>query len=205
MILLIYFKHYGVPMSKIFMVFVFLFSTLFAKEPSFPFIGLSFSADTVNLLPIVTAAPNRLKNPASVEQDTLGLQYGMQTLDYRTTFTASSNSDYKSFDVEVDYIPFDAMFGMPEIRPYIGATLGYISYDKALITRYNENRIEANLAQDKNTTISSRDGYYGINVGLLFYITEDIDLDINYHYHVLDRLTPLDNMQGVKFSLHYFY
>jgi hypothetical protein len=192
-------------MSKIFMVFVFLFSTLFAKEASFPFIGVSFSSDTVNLLPIVTAAPNRLKNPASVEADTFGLQYGMQTLDYRTTFSIAGNSDYKSFDVEVDYILFDSMFGMPEIRPYVGATLGYINYDKALITRYNENRIQANLDADKNTTISSRDGYYGLNAGLLFYITDDIDMDVSYHYYVLDRLTPLDNMQGIKFSLHYFY
>jgi hypothetical protein len=153
----------------------------------------------------VTDPPNRLENPASVDTTTLGIQYGVQTPDYRTMFTLEGNSDFQTIDVEVDYILFDELFGTPKVRPYVGATLGYIHYDEALITQYNENRISYNEENDINTTISVSDGYYGLNFGLLFYISDSIDLDVSYHYYFMDRLEPLDTMRGVRFSLHYFY
>ena len=99
----------------------------------------------------------------------------------------------------------DSMFGMPEIRPYVGGTLGYIHYDKDVITEYNKNKIAEDKANDRNTSISTSDGYYGLDFGLLFYVTDDIDLDVGYHYYFMDRLRPLDTMNGTSFSLHYFY
>ncbi len=192
-------------MTRFFMVFIFLFSTLFAEQESFPFIGVTVSTQTVDLQPIATRAPNRLKIPSSESETTFGLQYGVQTKDYRTTFTVEGNSDFQSIDVEVDYIIFDEMFGTPKIRPYVGATLGYINYDKELITQYNDNRIAEDEKTDTNTTISNSDGYYGLDLGFLFYVTDDIDLDVGYHYYFMDRLKPLDTMNGASFSLHYFY
>lgn len=192
-------------MTRFFILFIFLFTTLFAEQESFPFIGVTVSSQTVDLKPIASAAPNRLHIPSSESETTFGLQFGLQTQDYRTTFTAEGNSNFQSVDVEVDYILFDELFGTPKIRPYVGATLGYISYDKGLITDYNDNRIAENEANDKNTTVSTSDGYYGLDLGFLFYVTDDIDLDIGYHYYFMDRLEPLDTMNGVTFSLHYFY
>jgi len=194
-------------MSRFFILFIILFSTntLFAEQESFPFIGVTVSTQTVDLQPIVTDLPNRLNNPSSINETTFGLQFGVQTKDYRTTFTAEGNSDYQTIDVEVDYILFDQMFGTPKIRPYVGATLGYIHFDENLITQYNENRIAEDAANDRNTTISTSDGYYGLDLGLLFYVTDDIDLDIGYHYYFMDRLEPLDTLNGASFSLHYFY
>ncbi len=192
-------------MTKIFVLFLFLFNTLSAEQESFPFIGVMFSTKTVDLKPIVTDPPNRLNNPDSASETTFGIKYGMQTRDFRTTFSAEGNSNFQSIDVEVDYILMDEMFGTAKVRPYVGATLGYINYDKELITQYNENRIADDEANDRNTSVSTSDGYYGLDFGFLIYVTEDIDLDISYHYYFMDRLEPLDSMRGATFSLHYFY
>ena len=192
-------------MTKIFILFLFLFNTLSAEQESFPFIGVTVSTHTVDLKSIVTDPPNKLNNSDSAKETTFGIQYGVQTKDYRTTFTAEGNSNFQSIDVEVDYILMDEMFGTPKIRPYVGATLGYINYDETLITLYNENRIADDEANDRNTSISTSDGYYGLDFGLLFYLTDDIDLDVSYHYYFMDRLEPLDTMRGATFSLHYFY
>jgi len=192
-------------MSRFFILFIFLFSTLFAKQESFPFIGVTISTQTVNLKPIAHAPPNLLENPSSQSETAFGIQYGVQTQDFRTTFTVEANSNYQSIDVEVDYILMDSMFGMPEIRPYIGGTLGYINYDKELITEYNANRIADDLSNDRNSSISTSDGYYGLDFGFIFYITDNIDLDISYHYYLMERLEPLDTLNGASFSLHYFY
>lgn len=192
-------------MTRFFVLIFFLFNSLSAEQETFPFIGVSVSTQTIDLKPIATEPPNRLNNPSSTNETTYGIQYGVQTKDYRTTFSAEGNSDFLTLDVEVDYILMDEMFGTPKIRPYVGATLGYMMYDEAIITRYNENRIAENEANDKNTTIRPNDGYYGLDFGFLFYITDSIDLDISYHYYFVDRLEPLDTMTGATFSLHYFY
>ena len=192
-------------MTRYFIIFIFLFNTLFADQESFPFIGVTVSTQTVDLKPIATIAPNRPNNPSSESETTFGLQYGVQTQDFRTTFTVESNSDYQSIDVEVDYILMNEMFGTPKVRPYVGATLGYISYDEELITQYNANRIADDMENDRNTSISTSDGYYGLDFGFLFYVTDNIDLDVSYHYYLMDRLEPLDTMSGASFSLHYFY
>jgi len=189
-------------MTKNFILFIFLYTTLFAEQESFPFIGVTVSTQTVDLQPIATEAPNKYNNPTSAKENTYGIQYGVQTKDYRTTFTYEGNSNFQTIDVEVDYILVDELFGTPKIRPYVGATLGYIMYNKDLITQYNDNRLQS----DENLTAASKsDGYYGLDAGFLFYITDDIDLDIAYHYYFMNRLKPLDVMSGATFSLHYFY
>ena len=190
-------------MTKFLMLFIFLFSTLFAESESFPFIGVTVSTQSVDLQPIIEGTG--ITRPTSENETTFGIQYGVQTKDYRTTFTVEGNSNFQSIDVEVDYILFDEMFGTPKIRPYVGATLGYINYDKDLITQYNEDRIVDDMNNDRNTSISNSDGYYGLDLGFLFYVTDDIDLDVGYHYYFMDRLEPLDTMSGATFSLHYFY
>jgi len=203
-------------MSRFFMIFIMIFSTntLFAEQETFPFIGVTVSSETVDLKPLIDISDKNGKvlRPTSARETTFGLQFGVQTQDYRTTFTVEGNNNFQSVDVEVDYILFDEMFGTPKMRPYIGATLGYIHYDDDLITEYNKDIIaqyntESTTVnnEDNKTSISTSDGYYGLNLGFLFYVTDDIDLDIGYHYYFMDRLEPLDTMNGPTFSLHYFY
>jgi len=208
-------------MSRFFMIFIMIFSTntLFAEQETFPFIGVTVSSETVDLKPLIDISDkndNKVIRPTSARETTFGLQFGVQTQDYRTTFTVEGNNNFQSVDVEVDYILFDEMFGTPKMRPYVGATLGYIHYDEDLITEYNKDIIAESIknqnehsaaeSSDNNkTSISTADGYYGLNIGFLFYVTDDIDLDIGYHYYFMDRLEPLDTMNGPTFSLHYFY
>lgn len=192
-------------MSRFFILFTFLFTSLFAEQETFPFIGVTVATQTVDLKPIATIAPNTPNNPTSEQETTFGVQYGVQTQDFRTTFSIEGNSDFISMDAEVDYIFMDSMFGTAKVRPYVGATLGYIRYDETLMAEYNSNRIEDDIANDRNVSISNSDGYYGLDLGMLFYVTDNIDLDVSYHYYFMDRLEPLDTMRGGTFALHYFY
>ena len=192
-------------MIRLLLLLTFLLHTLHAEESTYPFIGITGSLQTIDLQPVVTAAPNRLNNPASADSTTFGIQYGVQTRDYRTTFTYENTSDFQTLDVGVDYIFMDDMFGTSKARPYIGATIGYIMYDESTIVAYNENTIAINEAKAIDTSISTSDGYYGLDAGFIFYITDSIDLDIGYHYYFVDRLEPLNTMSGFSFSLHYFY
>ena len=198
-------------MSRFFILFMFLFTSLFAEQETFPFIGVTVATHTVDLKPIATQKPNRPNNPSSQQETTFGIQYGVQTQDFRTTFSVEGNSDFQSIDVEVDYIFMDSMFGTAKMRPYIGGTLGYIRYDETLIREYNDNKIQdeidnnPNVGENNVTAPRNRDGYYGLDLGMLFYITDNIDLDVSYHYYFMDRLEPLDTMRGGTFALHYFY
>ncbi len=194
-------------MTRFFMIFIFLFSTVFAEQESFPFVGVTVSTQTINLKPVIQGADGEplSDRPLSTSETTFGIQYGVQTQDYRTTFSAEGNSNFQTIDVEVDYILMDQMFGTPKLRPYVGATLGYVNYDSEVMKEYNEDRILDDAANDRNTSIRTSDGYYGLDAGFLIYMTDDIDLDISYHYYFMDRLRPLDTMSGATFSLHYFY
>jgi len=194
-------------MSRFFILCTFLFTSLFADQEAFPFVGVSTSKHIVDLKSIATEAPNRENNPSSQDETTFGLQYGVQTQNFRTTITAEGTSDFQSIDAQVDYIFMDSLFGTAKIRPYAGGTLGYIRYDEDLITKYNDNSILDNEENDRNATntIRNKNGYYGLNLGFLFYVTENIDFDISYHYYIMDRLKPLNSMRGGTFALHYFY
>ena len=183
-------------MSRFFILFIFLFSTLFAKQEQFGFIGLTGSTDTVSFV-----SEADLSNET---ETTFGLRFGSQTQDYRTIFTVAGNSNYQSFDAEVDIFLMDDMFGVPEIRPYIGGTLGYMSYDEDLLDTYREN-LPVDINGTRPTDTSSL--FYGLNLGFVFYVTDNIDMDVSYHYYFINNndLDPLDYMHGFGFALHYFY
>jgi hypothetical protein len=164
-------------MSKFIIICALLFTSLQAYEESFPFLGVSISTQTVDLKP--TSA-------SSQRETTLNVRYGQQTLDWRTTFAIGGNGSFQTFSLEIDKILLDNMFGMPELRPYLGATVGYINYkDNAIL---NDNGL-----------------YYGGNFGFIVYVTDSIDADVSYHYYGFDNLAPLDIMQGGTIGFNFFY
>ena len=181
-------------MLRSLILFIFLFHTLFADQEQFPFLGITVSSDTVSLISEA--------NLDDQKETTFGLRYGKQTQDYRTVFTLAGNSDTQSIAIEADVFLMDDMFGVPEIRPYLGGTLGYIHYDEDLLNTYREG-LPVDINGSRSTDTSNV--YYGVNLGFVFYVTDNIDLDVSYHYYFMDSLDPLDTMQGVGFSLHYFY
>jgi hypothetical protein len=162
-------------MRKFIVLLSLLFTTLFAQQDAeqFHFVGLTVSTDSMDF--------ESISNLSSQDETAFGIRYGRQTLDWRTVFTLSGNGDLQTFALEVDKILVDALFGMPEIRPYLGASVGYLHYEED-------------------------DGYYyGGNFGFLLYTTDTIDVDLAYHYYKVEKLEPMDTMQGANLSIHYFY
>jgi len=166
--------------SKIITLFILSVTTLFAQQDleEFHFMGLTLSTDSFNFDSTVDIS--------SQDETGFGLRYGRQTLDWRTVFTLSGNNDFQTFAVEVDKILLDELFGTPEIRPYLGATVGYLHYDDSYV-------------------LDSDGYYYGGNFGFLLYATDTIDVDLSYHYYGVSKLDPIDTMQGGSLSIHFFY
>jgi len=144
----------------------------------FPFIGITAETHSIGF--------NSAENIPKGKENSFGIRYGKQTRDWRTVFAFSGNSNLKTYSLEIDKILLDELFGMPEIRPYLGATLGYLHYE--------------------NDYTSDNGGYYyGGNFGFLLYATDRIDLDLSYRYYNVSGLDPIDTMQGASLSLHYFF
>lgn len=163
-------------MSKIILILIFTLSSLFSQEAEkFPFIGLGISAQTIDI------------NTQNNKENTISLRYGKQTLDWRTYFTYEfKNTDYQSLSVEIDKILLDELFGTPKLRPYLGLSGGILKY--------------------KDDSLEDTDGfYYGGNSGFIIYLTDTIDLDLSYHYNIVQEIKTIDSIQGATFSLHYFY
>jgi hypothetical protein len=165
-------------MLRILLLFTLLFQTIDAQE-TYSFIGITGGVQSLSL-----ETASTLSDPK--DMTSIGIQYGMQSQEYRTTFSYEYASDFQSIDMSVDYIFMQEMFGTAKVRPYFGATLGYMKYSKDSIADESES-------------------YYGFDTGFLFYLTDNIDLDIGYHYYFMERLEPLDTMGGFTVSLHYFY
>ena len=165
-------------MSRIFILFSLTFTLLFSQNlEEFPFIGVTVGVHTIDIDPIA--------DKSSPDETTGGIRFGKQTIDWRTMFTLEGNNNYQSFSLEVDKILLDELFGMPELRPYLGATVGYLHYE--------------------NGSIDDDSFYYGGNFGFLVYVTDDIDADLSYHYHKIQDMELLDTMQGGTLGIHYFY
>lgn len=167
-------------MSRYILLFTFLLTTLFAQQDNeqFPFIGVTLTTHSIDL--------DSNMQTSSQNETILGIRYGKQTLDWRTVFTLSGNNDLQNFAIEIDKILLDELFGTSKVRPYLGATLGYLHYE--------------------NDYSSDNSGfYYGGNFGFLLYATDRVDIDLSYHYHKVSGLDPVDTMQGANLSLHYFF
>ena len=167
-------------MTKALLLFAFLSLSLFAEESmqSFPFFGPTGTYSKLDF--------DKTKHSKNAEQGFGGLRYGKQTLDWRTMFTLSGNDKIQDFSMEIDKILLDDIFGYPQVRPYLGANIGFI--------------------HDKDKHLDTNNGYYfGGAFGFLVYITDNIDMDISYHYDAIKDIDAFDTMRGGSFALHYFY
>jgi len=164
-------------MSKFVLIFALIFTYASAEDKEeFPFIGITVSTQSLS----IDAAEDQ-------SVTAFGLQYGKQTVDWRTMFSLNfAKNGYKTLDMEIDKILLDNVFGMAEFRPYLGFSAGMIKY-------------EDDALQDDSGY------YYGANLGLLVYATDNIDTDISYHYYKVKGIEGLDSSKGASLSLHYFY
>ena len=168
-----------IRMLFILMLFFNLADAQFQKN--FPFVGIFASTETINL-----------NNEDPTHKSGIGIRYGQQSQDWRTTFTLDHhNQSYNSFSVEIDKILLDEMFGTPKLRPYLGGTAGYLKYD--------EDALEGIPFEESNGF------YYGGNFGFIIYATDDIDVDLGYHYYKVQNLDFLDDLHGLTLAVHYFF
>ncbi len=166
-------------MSRIIILFALTLTLLFSQDiEDFPFIGVTVGVHAIDIDPSADIS--------SRDETTVSIRFGKQNLDWRTMFTMSGNKNLQSFTLEIDKILVDQLFGMPEFRPYLGASVGYLHYDD-------------------NDLLDNEGFFYGGNFGFLIYVTDDIDADISYHYHKIQDMEPLDSMQGGTLGIHYFY
>jgi len=167
----------GNGMIKAFILSLFILTASLHSEEaeSFTFIGVGLSSQTLK------------GKDFNVHTPIYSLKYGKQTLEWRTTFSYNFNKNsYKEFVMNVDKILLDRLFGTPKVRPYLGISIGSLSY--------------------KSTLLADRHGYhYGASTGLLLYLSDTIDFDINYHYSRIQEIPSLTSFNGFSFSLHYFY
>jgi hypothetical protein len=169
-------------MIRILFFFILFFNLSEAKpQKNYSFIGLSASTQTINI-----------NDEGTSHKTGAGIRYGKQSQEWRTTFSLEYYPEnYGSYSVEIDKILLDGMFGTPKLRPYLGGTLGYLVYDKDALE---------GVTYDENVGI-----YYGGNFGFLIYATDDIDIDLGYHYYKVENLDFLDDLHGPAFSIHYFF
>jgi opacity protein-like surface antigen len=147
-------------------------------EDYFSFIGLNTGYKQVQL--------DSAYNMEDTAYTTVSLRIGTQTRKWRASFSMENGNKYRAFDVNFDVIPFDELFGTPKIRPYIGLSTTLLSYD--------------------NESLPETDGYgFGGNLGLIFYAGENVDVDIAYQYSTINNIEGVNDMQGVRLGIHYFY
>jgi len=164
-------------MLRVTLLFLFIFTSLFAEDvEEFPFLGITVSTQSLDLDKI-----------SDKKETSFGIRYGKQTIDWRTMFTYEfASNGYRMFSMEIDKILMDDIMGMPEFRPYLGATVGYLTYD--------------------NDALTDDNGYfYGATAGFIIYATDNIDADLSYHYYKVSGIDALNNIKGGTISLHYFY
>jgi len=165
---------------------LFLTSLFGESSKDFSFMGLSVATQNINIDP-----------GESSWEGGFALKYGQQSLDWRTTFSLdyTKNSYYGAF-VEIDKILLDNMFGTAKLRPYLGGVAGYMKVDKD----------ELNIALEDSELFEETNGFYfGGNFGFIIYATDNIDLDLSYHYYKVQNLDYMDGLHGASLGAHYFF
>lgn len=124
-----------------------------------------------------------------------GLRVGIQTTVWRTMFTFESNFEsYQAFLVEADRTIIAGLLD-DKGRIYLGASGGWIKYYGDRTTIYEDVLIEF---EDY--------GYaYGGNLGFMYYLSDQLDLSLEYRYLFTSSSCTLNDIQGVNIALHYFF
>lgn len=126
-----------------------------------------------------------------------GVRIGAQSEEWRTTLgfnyfdgkDGDKKQNYEKWFLSVDYL-FLGSDNNP-LQPFIGLNVGYVNY-------------ESTQGIDMNGFV------YGAQVGLIYSVTENIDLDLQYRYSLSgatqdDRNAELDHISGVVFGVNYKY
>ena len=149
-----------------------------------------------------------------------GFNIGVEDEEWRTTFLYTYyNNDNDGAEetmnkgsLLVDYFIWTTTGSDYELKPYLGAHVGYMSYELTADTGYGTDFI----------LVDDSDMFYGGQVGVAMTVSEVIGLDLSYKYSMAnftdiptdfvnaygDRLhfdSSLDGMGSIAFGIKYFY
>jgi opacity protein-like surface antigen len=166
-------------MKKIILLFlsILLFSTtLYSKEKLYSFIGIQTSVAKFD----------------SVSAPTIGLKYGKQSKDMRTSISyqygGKSNDTFQSLIMQVDSGILTQTFKDIPFKPYLGASFGVIKHKNNKLLTY----------EDKGFV-------YGVNTGLSYILNNNIDLDLGYRFLRTSKMREIETINDISFAMHYFY
>ena len=174
------------------LLYVILGSTLFANDYSSnskTFIGLEVGyaevqGDVGYMINDAAIIEPNFTGDSDVE---FGFRIGAQNDEWRTTlifdYYDSADNDQ---NIEKGYLTIDYFLlkNESEFRPYIGANIGYASY-------------ESTFVEDSGLL-------YGGQAGIVVNIAEVIDLDLGYRYSLSDA-EALDHIGSVLFGVNYIF
>ena len=130
---------------------------------------------------------------ASSGKGAFGIRAGMQNNVWRTIFTYESNFDtYQAFLIEADRTILAGIMG-GKGRIYLGASGGWIGY-------YGDKLQDGIMVEFKDYGFA-----YGGNIGFMFYLSDRIDMSIDYRYLFTSSSCTLDDIHGPSISIHYFF
>jgi len=206
-------------------------TTLYAREDistSKLFIGLELESTNVDSSTDVfsgTAPKFSIDSSSAFEY---GVRLGAEKEDWRTTllYTYYNNTEDRKYgdkeqDREVtmhkgsmllDYFLWSTGSADYNVKPYIGAHIGYMSYEVSGVIRQGT---------DLNVVYADDSGlFYGGQAGIAMTISEVVELDLSYKYSLTslddmavsindpslnNAVTSIDHMGSVAFSINYFY
>jgi len=118
-----------------------------------------------------------------------GLKLGAQNAEWRTTLALNyydnedEDQNYEKASIMIDYFLINSETSGMDIKPYIGATLGYMGYE--------------------STFIDESDFVYGGQAGIVLN-TAMIDFDLSYRYSLYNGVQA-DTMGTIMFGANYLF
>ncbi len=198
-------------------------TTLYAREDistSKLFVGLeldSTKADSsTELFVDNTLVSPKFTNTSGSEFE-YGVRLGAEKEDWRTTllytyYNATEGSVEETMhkgSMLLDYFLMSTGSAQYNVKPYIGAHVGYMSYEAS--GPIGDTGFNGIYADDSGV-------FYGGQAGIAVTISEVVELDLSYKYSLttLDDIsefistntkavTSIDNMGSIVFAINYFY
>jgi len=128
----------------------------------------------------------------------MGFRVGMQNNVWRTMVTYEDNFDkYQALMLQVDRTIVAGLFN-GKGRIYLGLSTGIIDTGNDWLNALNIN-------ESDTTTVNTAGYAIGGNIGLMYYISEQVDISLEYRYLNVQEVDQFDRIKGFSIALHYFF
>jgi opacity protein-like surface antigen len=128
----------------------------------------------------------------------MGFRFGMQNNVWRTMLTYEDNFDeFQTLMIQVDRTIVAGLF-QGKGRIYLGLSGGIVDTNNDWMNALNIN-------ESDTETVNTAGYAIGGNVGMMFYISDQVDVSIEYRYLSVQDVDSFDRIKGFSVALHYFF